>query len=103
MTYLKLEELEIKGYENKRLDMNGGMGHKAQFALSQYSSRLGNLAGQGFGPNDTSTAHAVIDELKAQMDKIAETSADIDSMIDDLVRVLVVEVLEKEDRIAKNI
>ena len=103
MANLILDENEISGYEDRKLDMNGGMGQKAQFALSQYTSRLDNLAGQGFGPNDTSTAHAVIDELRAQMRKIAETTDDVDSMIDDLVRVLKAEVLDKENKLADNI
>ncbi len=103
MADLKLDENEITSYENHKLNRNGGLGPKTQFALEQYTSRLDNLAGQGFGPNDTSTAHAVIDELREQMRKIAETTADIDTMIDDLVLMIETEILEKENKLAKDV
>ncbi|MCR5618143.1 MAG: hypothetical protein K6F83_07645 [Clostridiales bacterium] len=101
MSDLLLDENEVYSYE--KLNKSGGLGKKAEFALSQYNSRLGNLSGQGFGPNDTSTAHAVIDELRTQMGKIEGTMAEIDSMIDDLVRILEVDVIERENALIKEV
>ena len=102
MARLYMSETEILGYENKKLNMAGGMGPQVQFALSQYTSRLGNLSSQGFGPNDASTAHAVIDELIVQMNKIAEITDDLDDKIDDLVRVLEM-IIDKENKLADSV
>lgn len=103
MYVLLLDDVEISEYENRKLNVTGGMGQKAQTALSEYTSRLGCIKGQGFGPSDTSNAHAVIDELFTQMNKIAETTADVDCMIDDLVRIIQEDILDKEDELADSI
>lgn len=103
MSDLLLDDVEISEYENRRLNKIGGMGQKAQNALADYTSRLGNIRCQGFGRYDSSNAHAVIDELLKQMIKISETAADVDNMIDDLVNILKVDVLVKEDNLADHI
>ena len=103
MPDLILDEEEIIEYENRKLCANGGMGQKAQTALTDYTSRLSNIRCQGFGPLDSSNAHAVIDELLKQMNKISETTAEVDHMIDDLVEILKVDVLDKEDNLANSI
>lgn len=103
MADLILDDNEILEYENRKLNRNGGMGQKAQSALSDYTSRLGNIRCQGFGRFDSSNAHAVIDELLVQMKKISETTADLDCMIDDLIKMLKEEVLDKEDKMADGI
>lgn len=100
---LILDDVEISEYENRKLNMNGGMGQKAQTALTDYTCRLGNIQSQGFGPSDTSNAHAVIEELRKQMIKISETTADVDCMIDDLVRIVKEDILDKEDNLADNV
>ena len=88
MSDLLLDDAEIIEYESRKLNVTGGMGQKAQTALSDYTSRLGCIRDQGFGPSDTSKAHAVIDELLTQMNKISDATVDIDRMIDDLVRMV---------------
>ena len=103
MYVLLLDDVEISEYESRKLNVTGGMGQKAQTALSDYTSRLGCIKGQGFGPSDTSNAHAVIDELYKQMLKISETTSDVDCMIDDLVRILKEDILDKEDNLADSI
>lgn len=103
MPDLILDEEEIIEYENRKLCSNGGMGQKAQTALTDYTSRLNNIRCQGFGRFDSSNAHAVIDELLKQMNKISETAFDVDNMIDDLVETLKIEILDKEDNLANNI
>ncbi|MCR5804054.1 MAG: hypothetical protein K6G47_07300 [Clostridia bacterium] len=100
---LILDDVEIGEYESRKLNMNGGMGQKAQTALTDYTSRLGNIQSQGFGPSDTSNAHAVIDELLVQMKKISETTAEVDCMIDDLVRIIKEDILDKEDKLADSV
>lgn len=103
MYVLLLDDVEIREYENRKLNVDGGMGQKAQTALSDYVSRLGCFKGQGFGPSDSSNAHAVIKELYKQMNKISEVTADVDCMIDDLVRILNEDILDKEDKLADSI
>ncbi|MBO7426425.1 MAG: hypothetical protein J6U23_12190 [Clostridiales bacterium] len=103
MYVLLLDDVEINNYENRKLNANDGMGQKAQGALLTYTSRLGCIQGQGFGPEDTSNAQAVIKELLNQMKKISETAADVDCMIDDLVRSLKEDILDKEDELANKI
>lgn len=103
MYVLLLDEAEIYEYESRKLSMNGGMGPKAHTALADYTSRLGCIKGQGFGPTDTSNAHSVINELWIQMNKIAEASADVDYMIDELARLLKEDILDKEDKLADSV
>ena len=83
---LNLDENEIRQY--KKLDSTGGIGQQAEDAMFYYKSRLNLVSGEGFMDDDTSTAHAVIDELVVQTKEISEVIDSVDSMIDNLVYLL---------------
>ena len=103
MPNLILDVSEISNYEDHKLNVEGGLGNKAHNAMSDYTSRLGRVVGEGFNPNDTSTAHAVLEELKNQMLKISEITDDLDRQIDDLVYILNDLVIQKENKLSDSV
>ncbi len=94
----ELDENEIRQYNE--LNSSGGAGPKIHDALVAYNSRLNRVSGEGFNDDDTSTAHAVIDELFTQMSTVANMIDDVDSMIDNLIHIISTCILDKEDEIA---
>ena len=103
MPNLVLHVSEMNSYESHRLNMEGGLGNKAHTAVTDYTSRLGRVVGEGFYPDDTSTAHAVLEELNNQMLKISAITDDLDKQIDDLVYVLEDLVIQKENKYADSV
>ena len=97
----ELDEKEIASYTN--LNAPGGIGPKLQFAMDSYTGRLGRVAGEGFYEDDTSNAHAVMNELVTQMRIISNTMDDVDSLIDNLIYVIKTGIIDKENETAETV
>ncbi|MBO7453187.1 MAG: hypothetical protein J6U54_22880 [Clostridiales bacterium] len=97
----KLDESEIMGFT--KMNSYGGTGSKAKDALDAYSSGLKAICADGFGADDESTAHEVINALQCKMEMIAKNMEDVDLMIDCLFEVIENEILEKEAQVAQTV
>ena len=97
----QLDENEIASYTC--LNAPGGIGPKLQFAMDSYTGRLGRVAGEGFYEDDTSNAHAVMNELVTQMRIISNTMDDVDSLIDNLIYVIKTGIIDKENETAETV
>ena len=96
-----IDPIEMRAYS--KMSTDGHVGVQARSALDTYTTRLGNISGIGFNSNDTSTAHAVIDALNAEISTLSESMEMVDSMMDALIESIITDILDKEDELSKTI
>ncbi len=91
-----IQEAEVTNY----IPLSTGMGKKAHYSIDSCYQMLDKISKSGFGPNDTSTAHEVIDTLCSQLKMISESMADVDNMIDTMVDMIDKDIIKKENQLA---
>lgn len=97
----KINPIEMRSYT--KMSQDGHVGVQARSALDTYTTRLGNISSIGFNSKDTSTAHAVIDALNAEISTLSESMEMVDSMMDALIELIVTDILDKEEQLSSTI
>ncbi len=97
----KIYPVEVRAYS--KISEEGRVGVQARSALDTYITRLGNISSVGFNSNDTSTAHAVIDALNSEITNLSESMGMVDSMLDALIELIVIDILDKEEQLSSTI
>ena len=92
----KLDESEITGYSK----LSEGIGQKAESALLDYNVGLNYIVTNGFGSDDTSSIHDVVDALQSTVRSISGSMKEVDCMIDCLLEIIDNEIIKKEDSMA---
>ena len=92
---------DIRNYS--KISEGGGVGEQARKALNDYTSRLADIRTHAFKRDDSSTAHAVLDELYEEVTSLSETMDSVDVMLDTLINIIQEQILDKEDILADEI
>jgi len=99
MSYITgLDVSLINGYTN--LSSTNGKGNRIREAMNAYRAGLSSVSSMGFQPDDTSNAHAVIDTMNAEMECVMSILDNINSLFDESIEEMRVEIIEKEDALA---
>ncbi|MBO7424785.1 MAG: hypothetical protein J6U23_03850 [Clostridiales bacterium] len=77
-----------------------GEGLKINNSLDSYSDGLINIENNGFGSEDSSTAHGVISALQDQALALDPFITDVNTLLDEAIGLIRSDIIEKEDTLS---